>query len=257
MADHTEATQSGSAHINWGPVAAVVVSFGIYIAAQVIVGVVFSLLPLLWGWNTARVQTWLDTSLLAQFVSVVLIEAASLYMLWLFLKSRKAKFSDIGLVRPRLQDIWRALTAFGVYYLLLMAATQVASQLIPSLNLEQEQQLGFDKATSGLSLVPIFISLVILPPLVEEILARGFLYTGLRKKLPIVVSAIITSLLFAAAHLQFGSGNALLWVAAIDTFMLSLVLVYLREKTGSLWAPILLHMIKNGVAFTYLFILSA
>jgi membrane protease YdiL (CAAX protease family) len=62
-------------------------------------------------------------------------------------------------------------------------------------------------------------------------------------------------LLFAAAHLQWGSGAPLLWVAAIDTFVLSMVLSTLREKTGSLWSAIGLHAIKNGVAFTLLFVL--
>ena len=99
----------------------------------------------------------------------------------------------------------------------------------------------------------VFISLVLLPPVVEEIVARGFLYTGLRSKLPKIVAALITSALFAAAHLQWGSGAPLLWVAALDTFTLSLVLVYLREKTGGLAASMGVHMLKNGLAFVVLF----
>jgi membrane protease YdiL (CAAX protease family) len=61
--------------------------------------------------------------------------------------------------------------------------------------------------------------------------------------------------LFAVAHLQFGSGAPLLWIAAIDTFVLSLFLIYLKDKTDSLWAPILLHMLKNFIAFMALFVL--
>ena len=41
----------------------------------------------------------------------------------------------------------------------------------------------------------------------------------------------------------------------LDTFILSLVLIYLREKTGGLWASITLHAFKNGVAFVALFAL--
>ena len=44
-------------------------------------------------------------------------------------------------------------------------------------------------------------------------------------------------------------------LAAATAFVLSLVLIYLREKTGSLWASITLHAIKNGVAFVALFAL--
>ena len=127
---------------------------------------------------------------------------------------------------------------------------------LPGVNLEQEQQLGFDKETQGAALALIFIALVILPPLIEEIVMRGFLYTGIRQKLKIWQAALITSFVFCIAHLQLGEGAPPLYVAAIDTFFLSLFLVYLREKTGSLWAGIFTHGIKNGLAFTLLFILG-
>jgi hypothetical protein len=57
---------------------------------------------------------------------------------------------------------------------------------------------------------------------------------------------IITSLLFGAVHGQ--------WNVAIDVFVLSLVLCSLREVTGNIWAGVLLHMLKNGLAFYLLFI---
>ena len=124
-----------------------------------------------------------------------------------------------------------------------------------SFNMNQKQDLGFSTATTGLPLGLIFISLVILPPLVEEALFRGFLYGGLRGKLKPISAALITSALFALPH-TFGNdaGASLLWVASVDTFLLSLILVYLREKTGSLWPGIFLHMLKNGLAFASLFL---
>jgi membrane protease YdiL (CAAX protease family) len=102
----------------------------------------------------------------------------------------------------------------------------------------------------------VFISLVVLPTIVEEILVRGFLYGGLRNKLRPVGAGLIASLIFAAAHLQFGSGEPLLWVAAIDTFILSLFLIRLRETTGNLWSGMTVHFMKNGLAFTALFIIG-
>jgi len=86
---------------------------------------------------------------------------------------------------------------------------------------------------------------------------RGFVYTGLRTKLQPVGSALITSAVFASLHLEFGNGAPLLWVAAIDTFILSLVLCYLREKTGSLWPGICLHALKNFVAFATLYLIAS
>jgi hypothetical protein len=100
-----------------------------------------------------------------------------------------------------------------------------------------------------------FISLVVLPPIVEEIMVRGFLYSTLKKAMPTVAAVLLTSAIFASAHLPEGGAAGPLYIAALDTFVLSLVLIYLREKTGSLWASITLHAAKNGVAFTVLFVL--
>ena len=83
---------------------------------------------------------------------------------------------------------------------------------------------------------------------------RGFLYTGLRRRMKPLLSAFIASLVFALAHLQLGSGAPPLYVAAIDTFVLSLILIALRERTGSLWSGIIVHALKNGFAFAAIFI---
>ena len=101
-----------------------------------------------------------------------------------------------------------------------------------------------------------FVSLVVLPPLAEETVFRGFVYTGIRRRFPFLLSAVITSVLFAIPHLQFGEGAPLLWVAALDTFVLSLVLCYVRERTNSLWPGILIHALKNGIAFVALFLIT-
>jgi membrane protease YdiL (CAAX protease family) len=56
------------------------------------------------------------------------------------------------------------------------------------------------------------------------------------------------SALFGLAHMQ--------WNVAIDVFVLSMVACYLRELTGSIWAGIILHCLKNLIAFIALFFVS-
>jgi membrane protease YdiL (CAAX protease family) len=92
---------------------------------------------------------------------------------------------------------------------------------------------------------------------VEEILFRGFLYSGLKKSLPKIWAVLLTCTIFAAPHLLEGGSSGLLWVAGIDTFILSLVLIWLREKTGRLYASMGLHALKNFIAFASLFLLHA
>ena len=241
--------------VGWGPVSAIAFSIIVYFGTQIIGGFLVSIYPFVKGWNEQQVSGWLEHSIYAQFFFVLIVESLTIYLIWRFLRRRKAKPSDIGLKKPRLRDIGYALCGFGFYILVFILALTILKHYVPALDIDQKQALGFSTTVTGLALALSFVSLVVLPPFVEEILARGVLYTGLRSKLPVITSALITSGLFAVAHLQFGTGNALLWTAAVDSFILSMVLIYLRQKTDSLSASIMLHMIKNGIAFVSLFVL--
>lgn len=238
----------------YGPLAAIAVAVGAFFAAQLLVGLAIGLLPAMLGWDVGRVDAWLRGSVLAQFLTILMVEVVLLWLIWQFMRSRRISLKEIGLIKPEYRDISYAIIGYIVYFALLLMLTAVVRDVFPGIDFEQEQEIGFSRSASGHALWLVFASLVILPPVTEEIVCRGFLYTGLRNKLPVISAAIITSVIFALAHLQWGSGNALLWAAAVDTFVLSMVLVYLREKTGSIWSPVLVHMMKNGLAFTILFV---
>lgn len=251
-ASHTVPKKEPASPITWGPAAAIIVTITVYFLAQFFGAVVILATGKALGFTGRQLQDWLE-QVGPQFFYIFVVQAATLGALWLFLHRRKAGFKTLGLIKPQWRDLGFALLGFAIYFPVLIATTVAVKAWFPSINLDQEQQIGFDNA-HGLALAVVFVSLVILPPIAEEILARGFLFLGLRKKLPLIWAAILTSAIFASAHLQFGSGAPLLWTAAIDTFILSLVLVFLRVKTGRLWAPIGLHMLKNGLAFMVLFI---
>jgi membrane protease YdiL (CAAX protease family) len=239
--------------ISWKPLEAIGVTLAIYFVAQLVGGVIVYAVPAAFGWSSSHISHWLEHAVLGQFALITVVESFTLWFLYVFLKRRKTNFKALGLKDPRLTDIGYAAAGFLVYFVLYLAVVSIAKTLVPGLNVGQQQQVGFDNATHW-QLPLVFISLVILPPVVEELLVRGFLYSGLKKSLPKVWAVLIASGLFAVAHLQAGSGEPLLWIAAIDTFVLSLVLIYLRDKTGRLWASIGLHMLKNFVAFLALFV---
>lgn len=238
----------------WGPEDAILGTIIIFIAAQIIGAVIYGLLVGVSELGGAALQEWMLETVRSRFLQIVLIESSVLILLYLFLRSRKAHPYDIGLVKPRLRDIGYVIAGFFSYFVLIIIAFQLVQLLAPGIDLKQQQEIGFDRNISGNALLYVFISLVVLPPIVEEILVRGFLYSGLRTKFGIIQAGLITSILFGIAHLQFGSDAPLLWMAAVDTFVLSAVLVYLREKTGSLWSPIGLHAVKNFIAFMALFV---
>lgn len=240
--------------LSWNPVAIVIITIGLFFLSQLIAGAILLAISLGAGWDQAQLSSWFKVSAFPQFIYVLMADVLMLIGVRYLLSIKKQSFKDIGLSKPRMSDAGRALLAYGVYVVIFIILSLVAKKISPSLNLEQKQELGFEANRGTLNLILAGFSLVVLPPIVEEIVTRGFLYTGLRSRLKVVPAAIITSLVFAAAHLQFGSDAPLLWVAAIDTFTLSLVLVYLRETTGHLAAPMFLHMYKNLVAFSVLFI---
>lgn len=185
------------------------------------------------------------TTIAAVFIYAVTI-AVVIGVPWLVRKKRVSA-EDIGLHRlPFWRDILMAPVGLIVYFILSAAFILTITALIPSFNVNQPQDTGFNAITQQYQLILAFITLVVLAPVAEEILFRGYLFGKLRKLVPLWVAILITSILFGLIH---GA-----WNLAIDTFALSIVLCLLRVSTGSLWAPILLHMMKNAIAFYLLFI---
>ena len=169
-------------------------------------------------------------------------------------KSWRARCEQIGLRGlPTWTDIGLALVGFIVYAL-------VASVLIgifenfPWFDSEQEQDVGFGPVLGGGDLLIAFLTLVVVAPIAEEIIFRGWLYGKLRQRFSLVVvngvgmalSILLVSLLFGIVHLQ--------WNVGVNVFAMSLVLCGMREITGTIHSGILLHMLKNGLAFYLLYV---
>ena len=152
----------------------------------------------------------------------------------------------IGLKKFQSKALLWVIPASIVYFFVSSVFTLLAMKFIPGFNADQAQDVGFSNVTTSADLIITFVALVILTPIFEEIVFRGVLFRGLRRRLPFWFAAIITSLAFALAHLQLN--------VAVDTFALSLVLCYLVEKSDSVFPAILLHATKNALAFLLLFV---
>jgi len=247
--------ETPSSGITWGPWAAIIVVVLIFVLAQLFGFELTRIYPELHHWNLARTENWLNNSIIAQFVYVLLAEGLSVLALFGFIRWRKGSVQAIGLKRAKWEDIAYALIGFAVYFVIYIVIVGVLTTFIKGLNVNQQQALGFSQSTTGWQLMLVLLSLVVLPPLVEEIMFRGFLYSGLKKALPAIWAIIVTSLIFASPHLLESGSGGLLWIAGIDTFVLSCVLCSLREKTGRLYAGMLVHGLKNFIAFASLFLL--
>ena len=241
----------------WNPILGVVFASAVFIIAQfmaafAVYGVSFLLKP-----DGQTFIHWFDNSILAKTLLFGFVALFVLLPLRWFASLYKTNFSAIGLSRwPRLSDLGWAALAFPVYYLILITSLIVVKAFVPGLDLEQKQDLGFNATYHGWQLVGIFFALVVVPPITEEVVFRGFIFGSLKKAMPLIIAAIVTSIIFGAGHLMEGSGSQPLYIAGIDTFILSMILIYLRQKTSQLWSSIFLHAFKNGLAFATLFLLA-
>ena len=84
----------------------------------------------------------------------------------------------------------------------------------------------------------MMIAAVIVAPICEEIVFRGYFYSASKKFAGPWAAGICSALIFGAAHANFA--------ALLPLFVFGVVLVFVYEKTGSLWAPIAVHCSFNG-----------
>ena len=164
-----------------------------------------------------------------------------------YLFDKKVSLETLGLKRlMSWVDIGLAPLGYIAYIIALIVVLAFVTQFIPGFQADQVQDIGFKGITNQIGYMLAFATLVVVAPIAEEVLFRGYLYGKLRRHVPIWACILATSALFALVHGQ--------WNVAVDTFVLSLFLCGLRELTGSIWAGILVHMIKNSIAFYILFL---
>lgn len=101
----------------------------------------------------------------------------------------------------------------------------------------------FQESNNFLVLGLMSFTAVIVAPICEEVVFRGFFYPVLKRFSGVRAAAFCCSLVFAAAH----GGLASL----LPLFLLGLLLVWVYEFTGSLWAPVAVHFCFNGATVCF------
>lgn len=233
-------------------------TFSISFLSEIIVG--YTMIYTL-GFNTFKtpVITTLYTALAYILAFIILAILPSLFLrnhdpkkklnpiqklinLW---KTDKETLGVIDL--PTILDILLSLLAFFLYIIVSGFILDLFKNF-PWFQVNQAQDVGFSHYLIGLDRIFAFISLVILAPIFEELIFRGWLYGKIRKKISLIPAILIVSILFGFMHGQ--------WNVGVNVFVLSLFLCGLREFTGTIYASILLHMIKNGLAFYFMYVLG-
>ena len=237
----------------WLLIALPVWVYVVFFAAQMVIGMLLGALeavgvPLM-------VVGMVSLNALVALVTYIVALLVVISVPWYFFK-RKSTAALMGVNDwPTTLEVLISPLAFVVYMLLTGVLVTIATNTL-SVDVNQQQALPIIQTMLVVrwQYLVAFLTMVVLAPVAEELLFRGYLYGKLRNSFSPWLVILVVSVAFGAAHLWAGVDAPLQWAVAIDTFALSIVMCAAREYTGAIWVPIYMHMIKNGLAFYLLFI---
>ncbi len=179
-------------------------------------------------------------------LTAVCFHGAALVWVNFFLREAQISWREafgLGLQRLRRTASWGMATAAGFlpvglgfqFLINLLLPNPVAQPAVRAL-----------ESTGATSAEKIFMGAlaVFLAPLAEEILFRGILYPTIKQCGYRRTGIWVTSLLFGAMHFNVSAFAPLV--------LFSAVLIWLYEKTDSLWAPITAHSLFNLANLVFL-----
>jgi uncharacterized protein len=137
---------------------------------------------------------------------------------------------------PRRRDVIIAVVGLALVILIVDAVTlALGRELVPAFQL----QIHRTAAAEG-ALISLWLALIVVAPVGEELLFRGFLFRGfVREPREALPGILAISLIWSLLHIQYD------WFGASQVFALGMLLGYVRLYSGSTTLVILLHMLLN------------
>lgn len=216
--------------VGWGPLQALGGLALLLVVTLVSVGVISSFDP--------------DLETLGGRLAVQIVLAASLVgVAFVFARRGSAlEPAELGLRRSLVPPLRLSVIAYLAY---IGGAILIALAIQP----EQEDvtdQLGYGE--SALANVVVAALVIGVAPLTEEIFFRGFMFAGLRRRLPFLAAGVLSAGVWGLFHYT-GPGT---WGVVLQLAAFGVILAWLYERTGSLWPPIAVHALNNAIAFAIL-----
>jgi membrane protease YdiL (CAAX protease family) len=128
------------------------------------------------------------------------------------------------------------LPLFGFFWALETMMVSIGVEPMPQLI-----SLVIAEMDAGVSLLLMMLMVIFGAPLFEEVVFRGFIQPALIRRTGVWVGLTLTAAVFALIH-----GPDLHAVGPV--FVLGLTLGWLRQRTGTVTAPIILHILNNAGA---------
>jgi CAAX protease family protein len=138
----------------------------------------------------------------------------------------------------------------------------VVGAVLSQIGLQQNQienEFGFVRIEGPYAFAVVLIFAAVVAPVVEELFFRGFLFGLYRRRQPVWVAYLASSLLFTLLHLMPGQMNLPQMAGlSVGIFLLAMLLAWLYQRTGSLYPGMVAHAVNNatGLILFYVFRLS-
>ena len=159
---------------------------------------------------------------------------AIFFILWR-MRKRKIPLSELGSLEIQRKPLFLSIFLLAVFLLLEEFYFYVLGIEMPE---------SFIEFMLAEPILLGFISVVVVAPIIEEFLFRGFLYSQLRRSFLRDWGAVaVSSLVWTAIHFQYEVG------ILFFLFLFGLFLGYFRIKYNSLLIPVALHALNNLIAF--------
>jgi CAAX protease family protein len=172
-------------------------------------------------------------------ISVTTVASAAVQVGTLALAAKLARWPAgeyLGLVQPAIRPALIAILILIVFLLGYDALTYVLGRDIVT----PFQVDTYRTARDGGTLPLLWLTFVVVAPVAEEIMFRGFLFRGwVRSESSAIPAIVVISLLFAAIHVQYD------WFGMLQVFFIGLLLAIARWRSGSTLLTILMHVLIN------------
>ena len=168
----------------------------------------------------------------------------------LFLVFKNFIYENFRVFKNNLTEniIWVVTIGLLVSYGLAFVGEMIQNLLLQTSDSEATNQVLVEALVQS-NFALMFIQTVIIAPFVEEMLFRGLIFNGLRQK-NIILAHIVSAFLFGLLHVYsyILAGDMSEWIKLIPYMTVGFSLSFAYEKRQTIFAPILLHSLKNCIA---------
>ena len=184
-----------------------------------------------------------DVSLFA-FAAYTIGLILAVFILRYLLGRRHLGWGDVGVTgrlsgRAVLYAFGGWIVAFFLYYIVEVALTRIGVRMFWN----EGDFFGLDTTWR---VVGICLATLVVAPIAEEIIYRGYILQALLGKFSPLIAAVLSSLIFASIHVAIGPGMVLY------LFLGAFIPAFLYIRFRSIYPCVLMHFLNNVVAYVVL-----